>query len=120
LTFYETIKFDIRKIKKLMFNGCIDKIALKAKKLFKVRSNSPIMKKIKSYFLSDKQRMQYHSVKNNNMPIGSGCIESAIRRVINLRLKSPGSFWRLNFAETILYLRAQMLYGRWNNFDLCG
>ncbi len=107
--------FDILKFKKLMFNGDIDQIALEVKKLFKVRNNSPIMKKFKSYFLSNKQRMQYQFAKNNKMPIGSGCIESAIRRVINLRLKSAGSFWRLVFAETMLYLRAQMLYGRWNN-----
>jgi len=111
----DKVKFDILKVKKLLFNGYIDQIALKAKKLFKVRNNSPIMKKIKSYFLSNKERMQYQSIKNNRMPIGSGCIESAIRRVINLRLKAPDSFWRLKFAETILYLRAQMLYGRWNN-----
>ena len=111
----EKVNFDILKFKNLMFNGNIDQIAVKVKKLFKVRNNSPLMKKIKSYFLSDKKRMQYQSVKNNKMPIGSGCIESVIRRVINLRLKSAGSFWKLGFAETILYLRAQMLYGRWNN-----
>ena len=35
------------------------------------------------------------------------------RRVVNLRLKSPESFWKLNFAETMIYLRAQLLYGRW-------
>ncbi len=109
------VKFDIREFKKLLFNGNINLTALKVKKLFKVRDNSPIMKKIKSYFLSDKQRMQYQFAKDNKMPVGSGCIESAIRRVINLRLKSAGSFWRLGFAETVLYLRAQMLYGRWNN-----
>jgi hypothetical protein len=45
--------------------------------------------------------------------IGSGVIESAIRRVVNLRLKAPGYFGKLDFAETMLYLRAQLLYGRW-------
>ncbi len=59
--------------------------------------------------------MQYGTFKSQKMPIGSGVIESAIRRLVNLRLKSPGSFWKLNFAETMIYLRAQLLYGRWNN-----
>jgi len=111
----EKVKFDIREFKKFLFNGNIDHIAIKIKELFKVQKNSPIMKKIKSYFLSNKQRMQYQSARNKNIPIGSGCIESAIRRVINLRLKSAGSFWRLGFAETMIYLRAQLLYGRWTN-----
>lgn len=47
------------------------------------------------------------------VPIGAGVIESAIHRVVNLRLKSPGSFWKLDFAEKMIYLRAQILYGRW-------
>ena len=59
--------------------------------------------------------MQYEINRAMKLPIGSGVIESAIRRVINLRLKSPGSFWKLDFAETMLYLRAQVLYGRWEN-----
>ncbi len=38
------------------------------------------------------------------LPTGSGVIESAIRRVINMRVKLPGSFWKLDFAETVIYI----------------
>ncbi|MFO8146286.1 MAG: hypothetical protein R6U03_02740 [Gillisia sp.] len=47
---------------------------------------------------------------------GSGSVESAIRRVINLRLKSPGSFWLKDGAERFLFLRSQLISGRWNIF----
>jgi hypothetical protein len=33
--------------------------------------------------------------------------------VINLRLKAPGSFWTRPMAECFLFLRAQLLSGRW-------
>jgi hypothetical protein len=28
------------------------------------------------------------------LPVGSGQVESAVRRVVNLRFKAPGSFWK--------------------------
>ena len=46
-------------------------------------------------------------------PLGSGAVESAIRRVINLRLKGNGIYWREENAEAMLVLRAAVLTGRW-------
>lgn len=109
----EQVKF--KDFKDLLFSGNISKIISEVKRLFKMRASSKIMKKLKSYFISNANRMQYQSNMLMKLPIGSGVIESAIRRVINLRLKSPGSFWNLNFAEKMIYLRSQILYGRWQN-----
>jgi len=101
--------------KELLFAGNISKIVNDVKTLFKMKASSQIMKKLKSYFVSNSNRMQYENNQAMKAPIGSGVIESAIRRVVNLRLKSPGSFWKLDFAETVIYLRAQLLYGRWKH-----
>jgi len=57
--------------------------------------------------------MDYKRLKRLKLPIGSGSIESAIRRVINLRLKNPGTFWNVENVERMLYLRAQILSNRW-------
>ena len=46
-------------------------------------------------------------------PLGSGAVESAIRRVINLRLKGNGIYWREEDVEAMLVLRAAALTGRW-------
>jgi hypothetical protein len=35
-------------------------------------------------------------------------VESAIRRVINLRLKAPGTFWTAAMGECFLFLRHQI------------
>jgi hypothetical protein len=40
-------------------------------------------------------------------------VESAIRRVINLRLKGAGTFWTRQMGECMLFLRSQLLSGRW-------
>lgn len=108
-------KVDFEHFKNLLFAGKITKIVDEVKSLLKVKVTSKIMKKLKSYFMSNESRMQYATNWAKKFPIGSGVVESAIRRVINMRLKSPGSFWKLDFAETIIYLRAQLLYGRWKN-----
>ncbi len=68
-----------------------------------------------NYFMKNFKRMQYAAFCLLNLPTGSGCVESAIRRVINLRLKSPGIFWKRETAEMMRFLRSTLLCGRWDN-----
>jgi hypothetical protein len=58
--------------------------------------------------------LDYPKYSLMGLPLGSGSIESAIRRVVNLRMKSNGTFWRVAKAERILVLRASILSGRWD------
>jgi len=46
---------------------------------------------------------------------GSGTVESAIRRVINLRIKGTGLFWKREHAENIIFLRSLVLTGKLKN-----
>ncbi len=70
----------------------------------------------KNYFMRNRNRMQYSQFRSLRIPTGSGYVESAIRRVINLRMKSPGIFWKPETSESMLFLRSQLLSGRWNTF----
>jgi hypothetical protein len=72
------------------------------------------LKKWRDYFEGNAHRMPYQHFRTLHLPCGSGCVESAIRRVINLRLKAPGTFWTRDMAECFLFLRAQLLSGRWD------
>ena len=74
------------------------------------------LNKWSNYFHANSKRMQYSFFKDEGLPQGSGSVESAIRRVINLRLKSCGSFWKKENAEIYLFLRSQLITGRWNTF----
>jgi hypothetical protein len=58
--------------------------------------------------------MNYATFRHRGLPCGSGAIESAIRRVINLRLKGNSIFWEAENAEAMLLLRSLVLSDRWN------
>jgi hypothetical protein len=58
--------------------------------------------------------LEYDDLRNRGLAIGSGAIESAIRRVINLRLKGNGMMWYEGNAEGMLLLRAAALTKRWD------
>ena len=69
-----------------------------------------------AHFEYHAERMRYPYFRQQGLPIGSGHVESAIRRVINLRLKAPGTFWKEENAEYFLFLRSQLIAGRWSIF----
>ncbi len=76
-------------------------------------SKSKLLQRELEYFCKNSERMTYAVRKALHMPIGSGAIESAIRRVINLRLKSPCIFWHEDTASEMLLLRSYFKSGRW-------
>ena len=78
--------------------------------------NLPELNKRFSYFDNHRERMRYDRYEKHQQPIGSGIVESAIKRVINSRLKSTGTFWKLENIEKILPLRCILLSGRWRIF----
>ncbi len=65
------------------------------------------------YFVKNKKRIDYQSLKEQKRPLGSGVVESGIRRVINLRFKSPSTFWYPENVEKLILMRGIVLSGRW-------
>ena len=103
-----------RQWKQYLWHGQIDALEQAIKDTFTSKTvRQQALTKWRNYFDGNAQRMQYQTFKDRQLPTGSGCVESAIRRIINLRLKAPGSFWTPEMAETFLFLRAQLLSGRW-------
>lgn len=76
--------------------------------------NSKAIATERNYFIRNQQRMAYPTLKALKLPLGSGAIESAVRRVVNLRLKGPCIFWYKENAERMLMLRSYYKAGRWN------
>ncbi len=66
-----------------------------------------------NYFIRHRTHMAYDSLLNLKLPIGSGAIESTIRRIVNLRLKGPSILWCKSNAEHMLILRAYYKNHRW-------
>jgi hypothetical protein len=59
-------------------------------------------------------RLNYHLARTQQLPNGSGIIESTVRRVLNLRMKGASIFWTKNNAEDMILLRAYYKSGHWN------
>ena len=62
---------------------------------------------------SEAGRLRYNCFRYRGVPLGSGAIESTIRRVINLRLKGTSIFWTEENGEAVFQLRAAVVSGRW-------
>ena len=91
--------------------GQIDAVITALKDLSRGR---PAVRKAYHYFLRHRARMDDARLRDLGLPIGSGAIESAVRRVVNLRIKGPGIVWHQESAEAMLMLRAFYQAGRWN------
>ena len=76
--------------------------------------DSPVWREI-NYLTrhSEAGRLRYHCFRCRGVPLGSGAIESTIRRVLNLRMKGTSLFWTEANAEAVFQLRAALLSGRW-------
>lgn len=59
--------------------------------------------------------LDYGRFRRRGVPLGSGAIESAIRRVVNLRLKGNSLAWYQENAEGMLTLRCLVLSNRWDD-----
>jgi len=105
----------LTQMKELLWQGRINDIeSLISERLHRKRQKRKALKKLNNYF-GDSEKFQYQKYQSMGIPIGSGTVESAIRRVINLRIKGPGQFWRLENAEKMIFLRSQVLSGRWHS-----
>ena len=66
------------------------------------------------YFERHQHRMAYVKLTRRKVPVGSGPVESAIRRVINLRFKAHSTFWATETVADLMHLRAAFKRGRWH------
>ena len=61
-------------------------------------------------------QFQYKEALNNDLPIGSGEVESEHRYISQKRLKLPGAWWKAANAENMLSLRVQRANDDWNDY----
>lgn len=61
-------------------------------------------------------QLDYREALRQDLPIGSGEVESAHRHILQKRLKIPGAWSRLERAEEMAQLRAMRANQRWNDF----
>jgi hypothetical protein len=70
-----------------------------------------------AYWDRNRERLRYGAFRDAGCPIGSGAVESSVRRVVNLRLKGASITWTEEHAEGVLHLRAHAKSGRWAELE---
>jgi hypothetical protein len=98
------------RLKKMLKRGEIEEVI---RYLRKISTRDPIVEAQIAFIERRQKLLKYAYLLQHHLPIGSGAVESAIRRVINQRLKAPGMFWCKENIEPMLYMRAQALTSRW-------
>ena len=99
--------------RRLLLQGEVERVIAAVRELCRGR-NSKEIRKHRDYLIKNQSRMAYAKLTALKLPIGSGAIESTVRRVVNLRLKGASIFWCRASAEAILLLRSYYKAGRWN------
>jgi hypothetical protein len=104
------------KIKDLLWAGNIVGIIdlVKHELSNKEKTLEAALKKLNGYF-GDHSLFQYKKIREMGLPTGSGTVESAIRRIINLRVKGTSIFWKRKNAEKMIFLRSLVLTGKIRN-----
>ena len=102
----------VERVETQLYNGNIDAVVAAIRDLAVGRRAKTVLSHL-PYFSDNVIRMQYPDLRRQKLPQGSGNVESAIRRVINMRLKSAGKFWLHDNAEGMLHLRSYLKAGNW-------
>ena len=107
----------IRKMTKFLFEGDNASFEKEVEKLRKGKHKPNVLRTAGNYLLrhSKAGRMNYGAARARNFPIGSGVIESTIRRVVNLRLKGASVYWSESTAQDMLLLRSFYKANRWQS-----
>lgn len=66
-----------------------------------------------AYLTSRRDQIRYQAFAAAGYPIGSGCVESANKLVVEARLKGAGMHWARPNVDPMLALRTLLANGRW-------
>ncbi len=102
----------ITKHRKLLKEGKVEKVIEAIREICRGCKSKGIRKEM-NYFIRNQNRMNYAMMKDLLFPLGSGSMESSIRRVVNLRMKGAGIFWERENVDAMLLLRSFYKAGRW-------
>ena len=72
--------------------------------------------KATKYLVDNRRRLIYRTLLRDNLDIGSGAVEGAVRNLVAMRLDGPGMRWSRARSEMVLHLRCILLNDQWTEF----
>jgi len=109
----------IAQMTKFLFSGNKVSFEREVKSLQKNSRRKRVLRTAGNYLLKHSLagHMNYGQARLRKFPIGSGVIESTVRRVVNLRLKGASVYWKESMAEDMLLLRCIYKAMRWKHIE---
>jgi hypothetical protein len=68
------------------------------------------------YYEKHRRRMRYRAMRRDDLDIGTGAVEGAVRNLVGMRLDGPGMRWSRQRSERVLHLRCILLNDQWAEF----
>ena len=75
-----------------------------------------VLEKTLDHFTRNAHRMQYRRLRRQDLDIGSGVVEGAVRHLVGVRLDGPGMRWSRDRMEAVLLLRCILINEQWDDF----
>ena len=61
-------------------------------------------------------RMRYNELRKDDLDIGTGAVEGAVRNLVGMRLDGPGMRWGRLRSARVLHLRCMLINEQWSEF----
>ena len=74
------------------------------------------LQKCIDYLESNSSRLRYREMLREDLDIGTGAVEGAVRNLVAIRLDGPGMRWGRGRAERVLHLRCILINSQWSDF----
>ncbi len=72
--------------------------------------------RILKHLVANQSRLRYRDLRRQDLDIGTGAAEGAVRNLIGIRFDGPGMRWSRGRSERLLHLRCVLLNGLWDDF----
>ncbi|MFT4752004.1 MAG: hypothetical protein ACJA0J_002449 [Bdellovibrionota bacterium] len=83
----------------------------------KSTAKEPVVQESLTYLRNQRLRMNYHRLRQDKLPIGSGPVEAGCKTLIKARLGASGMRWLIAGADDMLISRSQALTdGRFDQY----
>lgn len=74
------------------------------------------LEEILQHLRKNEHRLNYAVFRSQDLDIGSGAVEGAVRNLVGMRFDGPGMRWSRQRSERLLHLRCILINGQWDDF----
>ena len=76
-----------------------------------------VLTRVYTHLFVNESRLEYARLRRDDLDIGSGAVEGAVRHLVGARLDASGMRWGKRRAESVLVLRCILINGMWADFE---